>query len=127
WQRSAKAAGQMQYLKRLMLSRQYFDRVDDQSLVVSDRGVNYPDLIVATRHEKGLYAFIYLPQNKPVSIDLSKLSGTTKAISWFDPRTGKTLSGLSTTTTGVMVFTPPNEGKDWILIIDDASQNFPKP
>lgn len=129
WQKAmkAEAATQMQYLKRLMLSRPYFDRVDDQSLIAGDRGVNYTDLIVATRHEKGLYAFVYLPENKPVSIDLSKLSGSTKSISWFDPRTGKTLAGFSTTATGVMSFIPPKEGKDWVLIIDDASQNFPKP
>ncbi|HRE66986.1 MAG TPA: glycoside hydrolase family 140 protein [Cyclobacteriaceae bacterium] len=129
WQKAAKAeaAGQMQYLKKLMLSRPYFARVDDQSLVASYPGINYTDHIVATRHENGLYAFIYLPQNQPISIDLSRLAGTTKAISWFDPRTGKTLSGYSTTATGVVRFTPPKEGMDWVLIIDDASQNFPNP
>ncbi|MBN8650324.1 MAG: glycoside hydrolase family 140 protein [Cytophagales bacterium] len=129
WQKAmkAEAATQMQYLKRLMLSRPYFDRVEDQTLIASDRGVNYTDLIVATRHEKGLYAFVYLPENKSVSIDLSKLSGSTKSVSWFDPRTGKTLAGFSTTATGVMSFIPPKEGKDWVLIIDDASQNFSKP
>lgn len=110
-----------------MLSRPYFARVDDQSLVASYPGINYTDHIVATRHENGLYAFIYLPQNQPISIDLSRLAGTTKAISWFDPRTGKTLSGYSTTATGVVRFTPPKEGMDWVLIIDDASQNFPNP
>lgn len=129
WQKAmkAEAATQMQHLKRLMLARPYFDRVEDQSLIAGDRGVNYTDLIVATRHEKGLYAFVYLPDNKPVLIDLSKLSGSTKSVSWFDPRTGKTLAGFSTTATGVMNFIPPQEGKDWVLIIDDASQNFPKP
>ena len=129
WQKAAKAeaAGQMQYLKKLMLSRPYFDRVMDQSLVVSDRGLDYTNQIVATRHEKGLYAFVYLPQNEVVTIDLSKLSGSTKAISWYNPRTGKTLSGFSTTSSGAMAFTPPHEGQDWVLIIDDASQNFARP
>lgn len=58
WQKAAKAeaAGQMQYLKKLMLSRPYFDRVMDQSLVVSDRGLDYTNQIVATRHEK-----VYMP------------------------------------------------------------------
>ncbi|TXI69959.1 MAG: DUF4038 domain-containing protein, partial [Cyclobacteriaceae bacterium] len=129
WQRAmkAEAATQMQHLKRLMLSRPFFDRVDDPSLIVGNRGVNYTDVMVATRHENGLYAFVYLPENKPVSIDLSKLKRSTKSVSWFDPRTGKTLAGFSTTTTGVMNFIPPGDGKDWVLIIDDASQNFPKP
>ncbi|MCW5911214.1 MAG: glycoside hydrolase family 140 protein [Cyclobacteriaceae bacterium] len=129
WQKASKAeaAGQMQYLKRLMLSRPYFDGVNDQSLITGDKGSDYKDLVIATRHQDGLYAFIYLPQNKPVSIDLGKLSGAAKSVSWFDPRSGKILSGLSTTATGVTSFTPPKDGQDWVLIIDDASQNFPKP
>ncbi len=129
WQKAAKAEGatQMQHLKKLMLSRPYFSRMADQSLVASDPGSNYKDLIIATRDEKGTYAFIYLPQNKPVSIDLGKLSGDNKIITWFDPRTGKSIIEKPIMGKGVTTFTPPKNGMDWVLVIDDASLDYKMP
>lgn len=126
WQKAmhADAANQMQYLKNLMLSRPYFSRIGDQEIIVSDKGTNYKDIIIATRDESGAYAMIYLPQNKPVTIDLSKISGSNKNVSWFDPRTGKTKKEKSAKGTGQQSFTPPKDGQDWVLIIDDASKNF---
>ena len=70
---------------------------------------------------------IYLPQNKPVKIDLSKISGGTKNQWWFDVRTGKATSSKSIKGKGVTTFTPPKEGKDWVLVIDDASKGFGVP
>ena len=118
----AEAAGQMQYLKNLILSRPYFSRIEDQTLIRSEPGRTYTDLLIASRDENGSYAMIYLPQNTPVSIDLSKISGTSKNVWWFDPRTGKapheeTVNGNRTRT-----FTPPKEGKDWVLVIDRSEE-----
>ncbi len=129
WQKAAKAEGayQMQHLKKLMLSRPYFSRIEDQSLIKSEVGSNYKDLLVATRDEKGTYAFIYLPQNKPVSIDLSKLSGDKKVITWYDPRTGKSIKGKPTSGKAVTEFTPPKNGIDWVLIIDAVASNYQAP
>jgi hypothetical protein len=126
WRKAAKAmaAEQMQYLKKLMLSRPYETRVGDQSLIKSEVGKSYIDLVYATRNEDGSYAMIYLPQNKPVSIDLSKISGSLKNSWWFDPRTGKSIQGKSIKGKSIQTFSPPKEGQDWILIIDDASKNF---
>jgi hypothetical protein len=70
---------------------------------------------------------VYLPQNKPVKVDLSKVSGTTKNVWWFDPRTGASTKVKSVNGSGVKSFTPPQEGKDWILVIDDASKKFGAP
>jgi hypothetical protein len=120
----AEAANQMQYLKNLMLSRPYFSRIADQSLIVSDKGSTYTDLVQATRDEQGSYAMIYLPQNKQITVDLSKITGAKKTISWFDPRTGKTTKGGSAKGSGQQSFTPPAGGQDWVLIIDDASKKF---
>ncbi|MDQ3292560.1 MAG: glycoside hydrolase family 140 protein [Bacteroidota bacterium] len=129
WQKAAlaPAAGQVQYLKNLMLSRPYLTRVADLSLILSDKGSTYVNLVYATRDEKGAYAMIYLPQNKPVTIDLSKISGQTKAVWWYDPRTGKATSGKAVKANDKQTFTPPSEGKDWILVIDDASRKFKSP
>lgn len=127
WQKAAKAEGayQMQHLKKLMLSRPYFSRIADQSMITSEKGTDYRDLLIATRDEKGTYAFIYLPQNKPVSVDLSKITGYKKSITWFDPRTGDSIKQKAVSNKKVVTFTPPKEGIDWVLIIDDASLNYP--
>ncbi len=124
---TAEAANEMKYLKRLMLSRPYNSRIADQSIIKSDRGTTYIDLVYSTREATGSYAMIYLPQNKPVKIDLSKISGGTKNQWWFDVRTGKATSSKSIKGKGVTTFTPPKEGKDWVLVIDDASKGFGVP
>jgi hypothetical protein len=129
WQQAALAPGasQMQFLKNLMLSRPYLTRVADQSLILSDKGTTYVDVVYATRDEKGTYAMVHLPQNKPVTIDLSKISGKEKAIWWFDPRTGKATKSKNVPTNNSQSFTPPTTGKDWVLVIDDAAQKFKAP
>lgn len=129
WQNAshAEAAGQMQYLKNLMLSRPYFSRVVDQSIIKSDIVDNYLDLVYATRDGNKSYAMIYLPQNKELKVDLSKVSGNTKNVWWFDVRSGKATAVKSVKGNGVKSFTPPKEGKDWVLVIDDASKKFGGP
>ncbi len=129
WQQSAKAeaAGQMQHLMKLMLSRPYLSRIPDQSLLQSDPGSTYLNLVCATRDDKGAYAMIYLPQNKPVSIDLAKLSGGNKKAWWFDPRTGKAMVTKNKLKNGVQAFAPPAGDQDWVLVIDDASRSFSPP
>ena len=129
WQKAAKAEGanQIQHLKTLMLSRPYFSRMADQSLIAKEPGSTYKDAIIATRDEKGTYAFVYLPQNKPISIDLGKISGDNKIITWFDPRTGKSILEKPVRSNGVVIFTPPKKEMDWVLIIDDASLDYKAP
>lgn len=129
WQTASKAEGawQMQHLKNLMLSRSYFSRIPDQSLIKSSRGSTYIDYITATRDENGTYAMIYLPQNKAVKVDLGKVNGATKNVWWFNPRDGKAIASQSVKGKGTRSFTPPKEGKDWILVIDDAAEDFKAP
>jgi hypothetical protein len=117
----------MQYLKKLMLSRPYYGRIEDPSLIKSPIGKTYLDLVTASRDENKSYALIYLPQNKPVKIDLSKISGSKKNVYWYDVRTGKSIPGKVVSGSGAESFTPPKEGTDWVLIIDDASKMFAAP
>ncbi len=128
WRKAAQAEGakQMMHLKNLMLSRPYTSRIADQSLIKSANGKTYVDLVYATRDENKSYAMIYLPQNKPVSIDLGKISGSEKNVWWFDPTNGKSTAGKKVKS-GTQTFTPPKQGKDWVLVIDDASKNFRAP
>ncbi|ODS80715.1 MAG: hypothetical protein ABS46_13430 [Cytophagaceae bacterium SCN 52-12] len=129
WQKAldSEGAGQMQHLKNLMLSRPYFSRVPDQGLIRSDAGSTYVDYITATRDAEGSYALIYLPQNRPVTIALEKLSGARKKVWWFDPRTGRATPGKEQKGKKPVTLAPPEGGKDWVLVIDDASRNFNAP
>jgi hypothetical protein len=96
-------------------------------MILSEKGSTYKDLLYCTRDENGSYALIYLPQNRPVRIDLEKISGNVKNIWWYDPRTGKVTKGNSIKGKSEETFTPPENGQDWVLVIDDASQKFSKP
>lgn len=104
---NAEAAGEMQYLKNLMLSRPYFSRIADQTIIKSAIGKDYKDLIYATVDGNKTYAMIYLPQNKAVTIDLSKVSGNKKNAWWYDVRNGKAIPTTSPGGKGTKSFTPP--------------------
>ena len=129
WQKASKAEGawQMQHLKNLMLSRPYFSRIPDQGLIRSKNGTTYTDYLAATRDEAGSYAMLYLPRNERVRIDLGKITGATKNVWWFSPRDGKATPGGTVKGKGTRSFTPPKDGKDWVLVIDDAGKGFGAP
>lgn len=102
-----------------LLSRPDFNRVEDAGFIVSDAGDDYTDVIIATRNQKGTYAMVYLPQPKPVEIDLDKLKKGRKRASWFNPVTGKYTKVRKRYRSGVQTFIPPaQEQKDWVLVID---------
>lgn len=128
WQKAleAEAANQLKHLKKLMLSRPYFNRVPDNTLILSDHGKDYTDLLWATRDEAKTYAFIYLPQSKPVTVDVTKLSGSQKKAYWFDVRTGTSLP-IKMPNQKKATFNPPPGNPDWVLIIEDASKNYSIP
>ena len=129
WQKASRAEGaaEMQYLKNLMLSRPYFSRVVNQTIVAADKGTDYTNLLYATSDKNKSYAMIYLPHNRPVKINLSNVAGTTKNVWWYDVRNGKAIKGEPAKGNGVKLFTPPKHDRDWVLVIDDASKNFPPP
>lgn len=123
----SEAATEMQYLKNLMLSRPYFSRVPDQGILQSPVGSTYLDIVYATGNKENSYAMIYLPQNARVKIDMNKISGKKKNVWWFDVRTGKAIASKTIKGSSVQTFSPPKEGKDWVLVIDDASKKFNPP
>jgi len=112
-----------------MLSRPYFTRIPDQSLIVGDSGQDESH-IGATRDRSGSYAMVYLPKGQPVTVDLNKISGPRAAAWWFDPRSGAAarIAG-DFASKDPMAFTPPSNGpeSDWVLVVDDESQGFAAP
>jgi hypothetical protein len=111
-------AGQMRYLKALMLSKPYLDRVPDQSLVAGKQGDKY-DYIAATRGKD--YAFLYAYNGRKFDVNMGKISGAKVKAAWYSPIDGSKKSIGSFANKGVISFDPPGEqkeGNDWVLILE---------
>lgn len=111
-------AGQMLWLKKLILSKPYFDRIPDQDLVVSKQGERY-ERIVATRGKD--YAFVYTYTGSALEIQMGRIAGKQVTASWFNPSTGKTTLIGQFNNQGKQVFKPvgkPIAGNDWVLILE---------
>ena len=85
----------MKFLRELMESRPYFNRIRDESLIVGDAGKGALH-IEAARDTEGSYAFVYFPINDlTAKLDLTKLRAKRLRAWWYDPRTGVgTLIGM---------------------------------
>lgn len=120
WFNSINDAGaqQMVYLKKLMLSRPYFERVPDQSLIAGRQGQKY-DRLIATRGKN--YAFVYTYTGREININTDKLTGSKIKASWYNPRNGQ-ITGIGTVAKAkTLKFKPPGQksnGNDWVLIVD---------
>ncbi|WP_207514175.1 glycoside hydrolase family 140 protein [Longitalea luteola] len=120
WYEAMKAPGasQMVHIKNLMLSRSYFDRVPDQSLIAGDVGQRY-DRLFATRGNN--YAMFYTYTGRTISVNMDKLTGKKVKASWFNPRDGKYTPIGTFENKGVQQFDAPGEvkaGNDWVLCLD---------
>lgn len=113
-------ANQVKHLKNLMLSRPYFERIPDQTLL-AEQQPDDENFVIGTRSEVGDYAFIYFPTGKKCQLNLKSLSGEKIQLTWYDPRTGVSFAkeGLINNPQNLEV-TPPSSGRgnDWVLIVD---------
>jgi hypothetical protein len=110
-------AGQMVHLKNLILSKPYFERVPDQSLI-AENGERY-DRLLATRGKD--YALIYTWNGRDMKINMGKIGGAKVNASWYDPRTGQTKVLGKIENKGIKTFNPPGEvrnGNDWVLVLE---------
>jgi hypothetical protein len=111
-------ACQMQFLKRLILSKPFLVRVPDQSLIAGENGQKY-DYLAATRGND--YALIYTYTGRIIPVQMGKISGTRVKASWFNPVDGKITKIGIFKNTGIHNFDPPGkpvDGNDWVLILD---------
>jgi len=113
---NAPGAGQMVYIKKLILSFPYLERVPDQSLI-ANQGEKY-DYLVATKGEK--YALIYTYNGRKMILNMGKISGDKVTASWYNPRNGKETKIGIVDNKGTKEFQPSGDkkdGNDWILIL----------
>lgn len=125
---------QMQLGRKLIESRPFLTRVPDDDLIVTDR---IPTAVpgqgryrfVGTRDASGSYAMIYVPLGRPFKVRMDKITGSKVKGWWFNPRTGEATGIGEFANSGEREFLSPDKGDglDWILVLDDAAQNFPPP
>lgn len=115
----------MQYVRKLMESRPFLERVPDQSLVTD--ALSGGEHLQATRGTN--YAMVYSPRGAAITIQMGKISGETVTARWYDPRTGVSTTIGDYANKGVQEFRPPSGGigNDWILILDDKGAGFSPP
>ncbi|HYF41383.1 MAG TPA: glycoside hydrolase family 140 protein [Ramlibacter sp.] len=131
---NAPGAGQMQHGRRLIESRPFLTRVPDDSVIVpSEVAPAVPGAgsrrFVATRDGSGTYAMVYAPVGRPFSVRMNVIRGARVKAWWFNPRNGKAEAIGEFPNTGQRQFQPPEPGEllDWVLVLDDAAQNYPAP
>jgi hypothetical protein len=127
-------AAQMQYGRWLMESRPFLTRIPDDSIILPDP---IPSSVpgagsyrfVATRDQDGTYAMVYVPVGRKFTVRMEVIKGPQVVAWWYNPRTGDAKQIGTYTNKGTRTFTPPDPGEnlDWILVIDDASKNYPAP
>jgi hypothetical protein len=119
-------ANQMQYLRTLLESRPFVERVPDQSLLATPAGAAESH-IRATRAADSSYAFFYLPVREALTVNLNRLGGRGMFAWWYNPRTGEATSIGAVHHLNQVSFTPPVDGSDWVLVLDDPAQGFGPP
>lgn len=146
---------QMQHLKHLMLTFPYEERIPDQSVIAANdslqaescslpvvktpqdqlppAGTIVPadsslvvkryNRLVATRGSD--YLLVYNYTGRPMSVDLTKISGECKKAWWYSPATGE-YSYIGECKHRVTEFVPAQAGigKDIVLVVTDAASDY---
>ena len=116
---------QMKYLKNLMLTFPFFERVPDQSVIAGQNGERY-DRAIATRGND--YLMVYNYTGRPMEVDFSKISGAKKNAWWYTTKDGK-LEYIGEFDNGVHKFQHDSgysSGNDHVLIVVDSSKDYVK-
>ncbi|MBQ1796207.1 MAG: glycoside hydrolase family 140 protein [Prevotella sp.] len=148
WYEAQRDSGyvQMKYLKALMLSLPYFERVPCQDIIYRDNGKKY-DRLIATRGKD--YALVYNYTGRDMPVDMTLISGKRKNVWWMSCIDGS-LTYIGAMSNGRHTIQPPvtsavsqsyrgsdtsdaaaqllgYEVRDGVLIIIDADKDYLSP
>ncbi len=114
---------QMHFLKDLILSFPYFERIPDQSAVIGN-GTKYNRLAVTRGSD---YLLVYNYNSDPMKVDLGKISGDKKNVWWMNAATGE-LTYIGEFDNGIKTFYQQNPHRgipdDGVLIAIDSSKSY---
>ena len=130
WQGQLDSTGStnLWYVGRLFQSREFEKLVPDENHTVVTAGYQSGNtLATSARTSNGSTIISYIPTQRAVTVDMSKISGGGQAQAWwYNPRTNTASVVGMFATTGTQNFTPP-DSNDWLLVIDSAALNLPAP
>lgn len=124
------ASTSVPFLGELMTSRKWYSFVPDvnHTVVIGGYGeYGTIDFATTAREATGKTVMAYIPQDAmTLTVDMTSISGKSANAWWYDPSNGvASLIGIYSNT-GTQTFTAPGTN-DWVLVLDDASQNYPPP
>lgn len=128
WREGMLAPGfnQMKHLRRLVETFPYFERQPDQSVIAGRNGTRY-DRAIATRGRD--YLLVYTHTNRPLTVDLRKITGRHKHVWWYDVTDG-TLEYVGRFRSGIRRFRHSGgerPGNDRVLIAADTDNGCISP
>jgi hypothetical protein len=111
----APGASQMRVLRNVFTGLQWWNLVPDQSIPADQPSKT---ICTAARSSFGDWVMVYLSEAVAVSIDMSKITASSKTEAlWVDPVTG-TQTGIGILqNAGVHSFSPPDEWEDAVLLL----------
>jgi hypothetical protein len=119
----------MSHMGALFNSRPWSKLAPDYShrLITAGYGtVGSTSYLGAALASDGSTGIAYMPTSRTVTADLTRISGTQVNAWWYQPSSGTATLIGAYANTGSRDFTPGSSG-DWVLVLDDASRNFPAP
>ena len=118
------------FLGQLLNTRLWYNLVPDaaHSVVIGGYGTSGTiDYVTTAREASGKTIVAYIPQDALTpTVAMTNVSGSTANAWWYNPRTGAPTLIATYATSGTETFVPPDTN-DWVLVLDDASQNYPPP
>jgi len=127
---SLPGSSQMRYGKRLVLSRPFFDRQPASWQFIKKPwrppGPLCPRACVGA---DGSWAMVYVPDCQKVTVDLAQLAPARVKATYYNPRSGESIGGGEVEGKKEQAFQPPFDpnGRDWVVLLDDPSKNYPAP
>ncbi len=95
----------------------------DRALVSAGRGeARGLDQIGAARSADGRLAVVYIPSQRPITVETGVLAGPVVAATWFDPVSGQRAPAGMLATGGPAVLTAPYP-EDAVLLLETASHS----
>jgi chitodextrinase len=112
---------------KLFKSRAFHTLVPDSSHQVLVNGYQSGSTYAAAaRTSDGTTIIAYIPTRRTVTVNLAAINGATARAWWFNPRTSASTLIGEFATGASQSFTPPDQN-DWVLVIDDVSENLSAP
>lgn len=121
WQQALRAPGaeQMQYVKKLLLSRDWLSTKPAQEWIMEQyEGLHHIQVLAG---ETFLYA--YTAQGAPIVLELGHLPGECLRVQWYNPRNGEYQEEGTCENKNSHRFYPPTGGRnnDWVLVLETVN------